>query len=171
MSTLNDFKSNLGELARPNKFKLSFTKTPSGLSTNLPEQYSFLVRSASIPSMTVNEIILPWQGLQAKIPGDPTFEDYTVNFTSTVDLKLREYFEQWQLIATNPYENTRVSDPQSIYGTIKLTQLDGNNEEVASYELYDVWVSMVGTVEYNQDSNDQVIYFDVTFKVNTFKRV
>jgi len=158
---LSDFKSNIKNLGRPNRFKVSFSG-PTAFTFDTTEQ--FLVRSAQLPGKTLGEIAgLTHFGMTAKMAGEPTYEDITLNFFNKADYALKRKFETWMESFANTIDNTRVEATEAV---MTLQQLGLDNAVTTTYYCHGVWPKTVSAVEVSQDSQDEVEKFDVTFSMD-----
>ena len=76
--TISEFRgkalNNAG--ARANLFDVSMTgPTAAGLNTS---EFTFACKAAAIPAMTVTTIDVPYFGRTIKVPGNKTFDNWTV---------------------------------------------------------------------------------------------
>tara|TARA_B100002019_G_C21258045_1_gene595091 strand:- start:1045 stop:1548 length:504 start_codon:yes stop_codon:yes gene_type:complete len=156
---VSDIAGVFKEGARPNRFKVTITGAKS-----LPNM-EFLCRSANQPASTLGEISVPYQGRVYKIPGDRTFEDWTVTVYNDKDHAIRKQLEAWHR-EMNEYENNTSSAAMaSIMSTGTVEQLDLNGSTIHSYTIGDCWPSEVGAIDLAWDNNDAVEEFTVTWKV------
>lgn len=99
MANLSTFKTKIGYGVRPNLFRITIPNS-SGLgswvneSVNMTDS-SFLCRSAGIPASSVGTVEVPFRGRVIKLPGDRTFESWTVTMFADEKLNIRSYFEKW----------------------------------------------------------------------------
>lgn len=163
--TLNDFRANLKDLARPNRFLLKFTSDiPGAGNFNNAMQYS--VKGASIPTRTQGEISnLYWMGANRKIAGDPAYDDYTITFNNNINWKVREAMEQWMDFIGNPMLNERKADGDYKL-VIELTQIGRTESEQVKYFIHGVWPKSIDAIELSQESIDTIEEFAVNFSVD-----
>ena len=70
-TNVNNFVAQLqGGGARANQFKVDFPALGGGM--------EFLARSAQIPALTIGEIAVPYRGRQIFVPGDRTYDAWTL---------------------------------------------------------------------------------------------
>ena len=165
--SLNDFKAKVQDVARPNRFLLNFTSPFGGADS---ETLSYLCKSAQIPSRTIGEIVMNWQGMQAKIAGDPTFEPITLTFIDDYDQNARKTIEEWTRFISN--QNTNERESQVSYKTDMTLNLLGRKtgEILATFKLYGCWVSSMDASELNMESTDQPGEFTVTINLDYWER-
>ena len=160
--TLNDYKGKIKDLARPNRFLLTFPTSPFTVSADLP----FSVRSASLPGRTIGDITnLYWQGMNFKIAGDPTYDDYTVMFLNSVKFDIKSYVEEWIDAMANSINNERTSHTD-YKGTIQLEQLGRGTDILATYYMHGVYPKSIEAIELSQETVDAVEEFSTTWSVD-----
>jgi hypothetical protein len=133
----------------------------------------FFCKATSLPASTIGEIAVPYLGRVIKVPGDRTFDDWSVTVLNTEDMDLRRKFETWS-DGINGKESNVSSLPGGAYQAIKgysaiVEQLNREGNVVRSYELYNLFPKEVGTVELGFDQVDTVSEFTVTFAYTYFE--
>ena len=125
------------------------------------DKSTFLVRSTGVPSQSVEEIPLNWQGMDYKIPGKYTYDDFTVTFYMDLDVKIHQLFMTWQRMIHDPTTNI-YSLPGAILADqqLELLGLDGN--PISKYKLVGAWPKVIGNITLDYTANEPQ-YFDVTF--------
>ena len=165
--TLTDFKNNLQDILRPNRFLLLFN-TPSGVSTDTT-RLSYLVKAASLPAMKVTPINVPWQGIETKIAGDFEFDDWKVTFYDDYAYQARSFIENWLQSIANPLTNIR--SVQAAYQTnITAQQLGRDGEVVGEYNLIGQ-PNEVAAITLSQEDMSKTIEFEATFSIDYWTRV
>jgi hypothetical protein len=125
------------------------------------DKSTYLVRTTAVPSQNVDEIPLNWQGMDYKIPGKYTYDDFTCTFYVDLDAKVHELFMSWQRMIHDPTTNI-YQLPASVLmdQQLELLGLDGN--PVAKYKLIGAWPKNIGNITLDYTANEPA-YFDVTF--------
>ena len=77
---------------------------------NTSNKTRFLVKAASLPPSTLGTIPVPYAGRQIKIPGDRTFEPWTISVMMDGDYELRNKFEAWSNLINQYEANTPQAD-------------------------------------------------------------
>lgn len=167
---LTDFKNQIQDVARPNRFWITITGNIAADLGWAEEPMAFACKSASIPSRTVNTIELSWQGMKTKIAGDPSFEDITLNFHNTYDWSVKNFFETWLQAISDEASNTRL-DPAAYKAEIIIEHLGRTDADVlATYVLEGAFPTNIAAISLSQDSGDTPEDFDVNFAYDTFYR-
>ena len=85
-----------GSGARANLYEVEIHDVPANtLSTTAVNEFMFTCKAAAIPAMTVGTIDVPYFGRVIKVPGNKTFENWTVTIINDEDFNLRNGFEKW----------------------------------------------------------------------------
>ena len=164
-SILEDFKGNLNDICRPNRFTVSIRSDNSNI--DFGDEDYFFVKGCSIPGKTMGEIELNWMGHKYKVAGDPTFNDVTITFlndlpATTDEFSVRNKFETWFSLISEDPSNIRTihSDYKA---TVFINQLNGKNEVVNTYKLINAHPKELGDIELSMESTDAVEEFTVVF--------
>lgn len=162
--TLTEFKNNVADVARPNRFLMTIPGVPAGI--NVPQNLQYLVKSALVPSRTIGEVMLNWQGMQHKLAGDPTYDDYTVTILNDSSFTARKFFEDWINIIANTESNER-SAPSDYFGELQFQHLGRKESEIlATYRMINAYPKQLDQIDTAYDSNDTPEEFSVTFSVD-----
>lgn len=160
---INKFKSYLGYGVRSNLFKVELTfPTISGISTDLGEKFTFLCKGASQPASTLGKIEINYQGRPVPIPGDRTFEEYSITVFNDSKYDLRDAFERWHNAIDQMEEHTPLYDYDSLMVDMKFHQLDRSKNIIKTYNLISSWPVSVGSIEVSSETNDGVEEFTVS---------
>ena len=162
MSTISNFSSKFRGGVRPNLFRVDI------LGPEFFSNFHFFCKGASIPASTVGAIDVPYRGRQLKVPGDRTFEEWTVTVLNDVDWQHRSAFENWSHRITAHSAN--VSDFESndigYYGMATVLHLDRSGTVMRRYVLEDIFPTSVAAIDLTSDGNDTVEEYTVGFAVN-----
>ena len=164
MSTISDFSSKFRGGVRPNLFACSIT-VPSAVG-QLSRDFTFHCKSASLPASTVPTIDVPFLGRQLKVPGDRSFDDWSITVFNDVDMAMRHTFEGWMAKIQNHGASVQHSTAHAdIYGQGTVTQLRRDGSAISTYAL-EIVPTQVAAIELSWDGNDAVEDYQVTFAVN-----
>jgi hypothetical protein len=171
--SLSDFKQNLGQVVRPNRFYVFINPPEVGNLIELRDKSSdtmiFHVKSASIPSRSIGEYELKYYGYTIKLPGDVNYTDLSVTFINEGSWAIRTFFETWQDVIyhmmNDTFDGIRYDAQDLLVGSNIVIQQIGNNDEdiLAEYTFYNVFPKEVGEMELNMETYDSVQEFQVTF--------
>lgn len=161
---INKFKQYLGYGVRNNLYKVELTfPSISGIPTGLDEKFTFLCKSASQPSASIGKIEVPYLGRKVPIPGDRTFEEYSVTVLNDAKYDLRDAFERWHNAIDQFETQTPLYDYDSLMVEMKFHQLDRNKNTIKTYTFVSAWPTSVGNIDVSSDTNDSIEEFSVTF--------
>ena len=158
-TNVNNFVASLsGGGARANQFKVEFDALGRGI--------EFLARSAQIPALTIGEIAVPYRGRQIFVPGDRTYDAWTLTIFNDTGYSIRGQLEGW----ANMIQNIGAAVDQGRSGVYKdahVSQLsrDGSTT-IRTYNLYDVWPTTIDAIDLAWDTNDTIEEYGVTFRFN-----
>lgn len=126
---------------------------------------SILTRSGQIPSSIVGSIEVPFRGLRYKVPGDRTFEPWTMTVYNDPKMEFRGFFEQWSNEMKGLASNTGQLDPTTLYGAIEIRQLNVNGDAIGQpWTLYSCWPSDISAIDLSSDNENTVSDFTVTWQ-------
>lgn len=173
VASVYDFMANFdGGGARPNRYEVIFT-FPQGIgSVKEAQKISFTCRSASIPASTMGQAPAHYKGREVKLPGDKTWDDWTVSIYLDTDFVGRKLFEKWHESLLGFQSNVSSSGWQSpIRGmaTAQVNQLDREEKVVASYTVEGIWPTSIGEISLGYDNNDTIMEQSVTFAINGWR--
>ena len=158
---LEKFKNNIRDLCRPNRFNVHIDKH------EWEKEYQYLVQGASLPSRTIGDITLNWNGMQYKIPGDPTFDDFSLTFLNDIDFNIKQFFEDWFDLIAEKEDNTRCT-PEEAQFNIKVKQLDGQGDIMAEYEFHHCYPKQMDSIELSHETSDSVENLVITFSYSYY---
>lgn len=163
---LEDFKTSLYDLCRPNRFQVAIDYPE----ISFEEKDYFLVKATTIPDKSFGEIELNWHGYKYKVAGDPVFNDITVTFYHDIvksGESTRDKFEKWMKFISNDETNIK-----SIHNQYKcklyIQQLDGKGNIVKTYIVECAHPREISNIELSMDNTDQVEEFTVTFSYSFY---
>lgn len=181
LSTIDSFKTAVSaDFARSNLFKVSLdfpteAATIGGKKTEAGDANKtakFFCRAAQMPASTIGVIEVPVQGRTYKIPGDRTFEPWTITVMNDRNQKLRRSFERWINLMNNAKKNrsnykglTYFSNP-----TVDLLSKYAKGEEgddgytIKKYKFHHCYPSNISSMDLDANANDQIMEFTVEWQ-------
>ena len=162
MPTISDFAARFKGGVRPNLFRVNIT-SPAVAFTDL----EFLCKATTIPASTLGKVEVPYRGRKLQVPGDRTFEDWTVTLLNDVDWQNRSAIEAWMARISAHSANYSDFDSNDIgyYGQATVSQLDRQNKIIRSYRM-EILPTSAGAITLDADGNDTVQECEMTFAVN-----
>ena len=147
--------------ARANQFSVSI----SGRSSAVTNEMEFMCRSAQIPALTMGEISVPYRGRQIFVPGDRTYDAWTVTVYNDSNFSIRDDLERWQNALQDIGNSTKSGDINP-YQTATVRQKTKDDRTIREYKLIDIWPTTIDAIDLAFDTNDVIEEFGVTFRFN-----
>jgi hypothetical protein len=168
--TLADFKANLKDAARPNRFLVTLTPPP-GVGGASNEEMAYIIKAASLPGRTIGEVPLSWQGMQAKVAGDPVFDPWDVTFVNDYDMKAKKTMDDWLELVVNQTTNERTE--QSEYKAELLVKQLGRtlSEVLGEYKIIGAFPTIMAPLDLAFETTDTAGEFTVTFTYDYFEKI
>ena len=162
-NSVNNFVNALkGGGARANQFRVSFPALDG--SSGLME---FMARGAQIPAVTMGEVTVPYRGRQVFLPGDRTYDAWTITIFNDSGFTIRGALENWQnQIQDIGASTTARLEGMSVYRNAEVLHLGRNGELLRTYRLFNAWPTTVDAIDLAFDTNDAIEEFGVTFRFN-----
>lgn len=156
------FKANFGDGAKASLFYYT-PSWPALLNADLTEQETmYLVKTATMPSTTLEEVTLNWQGFDWKFAGKHTFTDVTITFNVDLRAKVRMLFERWQSTLIHDVRSNFYSVHSEHMKDQRLQMVGYQGETILEFVLHDAWPKEVGQIAMSYDSTE-IATFDVSF--------
>jgi len=128
------------------------------------QQASLLARTTNTPSATIGVIDLTWGGRNLPIPGDRTYEEFTVTFIGVNDMNVYNAFQKWSENINGSDSNKGLTNLDTIMNDLQLELLDVNDNVTKTYLLHDAWPATVGQMSMDSGEMDGYSQYDVTFR-------
>lgn len=168
-SDVSKFLARFDGGARPNRYKVEFTGTPTAVG-KASSNFTFLCRAASIPASILSPCVVAYMGREVKVPGDRIFDDWSVTVYNTRGKDRsspRYYFEEWSDKMLENYGNVTAQEEEFYYmSSATVTQLDRGENPINVYDVKGIFPISVGEIGLAYDNNNTVEEFTVTFAVN-----
>ena len=161
-----DFKSSFNELARSNLFKIGLSGQGIDART-----FEFRAKASTIPGGTIGIIEVPYQGRTIKIPGDRTYEAWTVTVLGDENFDIHTALYEWQRRINDPQLNVGVANLEGVKEDATITTLRRDGTEGVTYRMVGIWPSSIAPVALAWDSNDTPLEFEVTFELDYVEKV
>jgi hypothetical protein len=178
MANLTQFKGKIGYGIRPNLFQVSIPDAPKAgvLTATAASDFTFLCRSAGIPASTVGTVEVPFRGRVIKLPGDRTFEAWTVTVFGDENLKLRSYFEKWLDVLNEHTSGAGQTTSVNYSATLQVDQLargtgsstDTNTSSphsvIRAYQFKNAFPTNISQIDLSYDNNNSIAEYTVEFQ-------
>lgn len=154
-----------GGLYRNHKFRVLFNFPEFAGTADVVKQASVLGRSSKTPASTVGVIEVPFEGRNIPIPGDRSFEEFSLTILATNDFKVKNTLEIWSEAINGSETNTTTSlDYTDFLRDVTVEMLDVNDRVVKTYTLQDAWPSLVDGIDLDRGSMDSSTEYNVTLR-------
>lgn len=163
---VTDFKSSFNNLARTTLFKVDL----SGQGID-GRNFQFRAKGATLPGGTMGVIEVPYMGRKIKIPGDRTYEQWTVTILGDESFDIHTALYEWMRTINDPVLNVGVSNIETIKEDATITTLNRDGSDGVVYKIVGIWPSTVAPIQFGWDTNDTPVEFDVTFEVDYVEKV
>ena len=161
--TIDGFKSNFRDGQKSNLFYFlpNFPQdTITGDMNN--DRAVYLVRATNLPTTTLEETVLPWQGMDFPLAMKHTYQAFTVTFNCDMNTRIRQNFEKWINKIHNPVTNRYALINEYMLDQ-RLQLLANDGKVVLEFVLHDAWPMEVGSANLSYDAAE-ITQFDVTFR-------
>tara|TARA_Y100000385_G_C13009089_1_gene600799 strand:+ start:686 stop:1288 length:603 start_codon:yes stop_codon:yes gene_type:complete len=179
MASLTAFKGKIGYGVRPNLFMVSIADletAPAAIAGNgdaKGQPFKFLCRSAGLPAASVGTVEVPFRGRVIKLPGDRTFESWTVTVMLDEDFTIRAFFEKW-LDSLNRHSDG-AGHTSKFASTLQVEQLKRNtttgdgdkqpfNTVLRKYQFMNAFPTNVSQIDLSYDNNNSISEYTVEFQ-------
>ena len=162
--TISEFRgkalNNAG--ARANLFDVTMTgAAAAGLNAS---EFTFACKAAQIPPMAVATIDVPYFGRTIKVPGNKTFDNWTVTIINDEDFIVRNGFEKWIAAMGTHAKNISILKADEIYGNATVKHYNKSNDKtIAEYKFVNIFPVAVSEITLGWDANDAIEEFTVEF--------
>ena len=159
--SISTFRSRalVGEGARANLFDVTMTGV-TGLATN---DITYTCKAAQIPGSAVTAIDVPYFGRIVKVPGNKTFENWTVTIMNDESFSVRNAMEKW--IATMGSHAGNKASIASLTGAdakvMQYAKVGG--AAIHTYTFKNIFPVSVAEITLGWDANDAIEEFAVEF--------
>jgi len=161
--SIDAFRASVANFARPTLFEVSF---PDLLDENL----KFMCKAAQLPASTLGVIEVPFQGRKLKIPGDRTFQEWTITIMNDESMILRKQLEDWSNSINSHITNVGPASFKNSFYTGIVNQLGNDGSILATYEIRDCFPMEVGQIDLSFESTDTIEEFPVTLAYSLWDR-
>ena len=162
------FKSNFDGGSRANRFMIQ------GKDGNGKDIEPIVVKAGSMPAVTLGILRVPFRGRVVKIPGDRTYEEWTVTILDGFKGKSenRNAFVDWNAQFNLHEENVPgsfgngaggVDLDGSLFQTWTVIQLGMDGSAQRTVNLQKCWPVVVSEIALSYDSADTISEYTVTF--------
>jgi len=166
---INKFRTNAlnNSGARANLFDVTISgATIAGLT---PSEFNFSCKGAAIPPMAVGVIEVPYFGRVVKVPGNKTFENWSVTIINDEGFAIRNGFEKWVASMGTHIGNVQSTASSALEsglygsGTVIHYGKTGDASVLAIYNFVNIFPVSMSEITLGWDANDAIEEFTVEF--------
>lgn len=170
-NSIINFKNSFNGGSRANRF-IVYPSWPTGVNVQTKDP-TFKIVSASLPTLTVNSISLPYRGRLINFAGDRQYSPWVIGvYDDNNSRNLWSAFHRWKEFLDGHLTH-KVANNNYSYNTLQRTwrveQLNTNGtDSIRSITLYKCWPSVVGEIGLNMGENN-LVSFQVTLTFDHLK--
>lgn len=162
-TTLGKVRDLIGQALLENRFSVDFPSLGDGQEGNI----TYFLSSSNTPVKNISEIPVNFQGLQFKIPGDVTFDQWTATFLCDKQNSSYKYVSLWGQLLVDVQSNSRGA-LENIKKNLEIHQLDVNGQIISTWECVGMFPTQIGEISLSRDSADTIATFSCTFAMDYF---
>ena len=167
--SVEKLKTKIGGFAKGNRYNVTFSNLPAGLSSTVNENLQYLCESVSLPTKGIASNAHDVYGPPREIPYRETFTEAALSFILDDNFTVKRFFDDWQKNIIDP-ETGNVNYWNNFVATINITRLsnDATDFEIADdkykIELREAYPSAVGEIALGHTQGGEILRLSVTFK-------
>ena len=167
--SVETLKTKIGGFAKGNRYNVSFSNLPAGLSSTVNENLQYLCESVSLPTKGIASNAHDVYGPPREIPYRETFTEAALSFIVDDAFTVKRFFDQWQEKIIN-VETGNVNYWNNFVATIYITRLSNDatsfTDATDKYkiELREAYPSAVGEMALGHTQGGEILRLSVTFK-------
>ena len=156
--------------ARANLFDVTIAgvAATTHLATGIAE-FKFACKAANIPAMAVGVVEVPYFGRVVKVPGNKTFDNWSVTVINDEGFIVRNGFEKWVASMGTHIGNVQSAASSALtsalYGTATVQHYgkQGSTSKIAEYKFVNIFPVSVSEIALGWDANDAIEEYTVEF--------
>ena len=132
-------------------------------------EFKFGCKAANLPAMAVGVVEVPYFGRVVKVPGNKTFENWSVTIINDEGFLVRNGFEKWVASMGTHIGNVQSSASSTLasglYGNATVVHYGktGSTSVLATYNFVNIFPVSVSEIALGWDSNDAIEEYTVEF--------
>ena len=150
--------------ARANLFDV--TMIGAGAAGLNASEFTFACKAAQLPGSAVGVVEVPYFGRSIKVPGNKTFENWTVTIINDEDFNIRNAMEKW-ITAMGTHEGnvaTISAGDGTLYGQATVNQYaKAGGTVLEAYNFVNIFPINVAAIDLAWSDNDTIEDFTVEF--------
>lgn len=161
ITTVTDLKNLLKASVKPNNYRVELNiKAP--VENFQSSQFNLLVKSTTMPERRINPTEVWYRGRKLILRSEQENSgDWECTVIDTEAMTLRKSMNKW--LEQVDSLRSKMSNYDDYMVTAKIFQLDVQGNPVYGVQLNHVFISSLGSINFDDSSNDQLTEFSVTF--------
>ena len=167
--SIDKLRTKIGGFAKGNRYNVTFSNLPAGLSTAVNENLQYLCESVSLPTKGIASNAHDVYGPPREIPYRETFTEAALSFIVDDAFTVKRFFDEWQEKIIN-VETGNVNYWNNFVATINITRLSNDAtsftdaSDLYKIELREAYPSAVGEIALGHTQGGEILRLSVTFK-------
>ena len=167
--SIDKLRTKIGGFAKGNRYNVTFSSLPTGLSTAVNENLQYLCESVSLPTKGIASNAHDVYGPPREIPYRETFTEAALSFILDDNFTVKRFFDEWQEKIIN-VETGNVNYWNNFVATINITRLSNDATsfidatDVYKIELREAYPSAVSEIALGHTQGGEILRLSVTFK-------
>lgn len=167
--SIDKLRTKIGGFAKGNRYNVTFSNLPAGLSTAVNENLQYLCESVSLPTKGIASNAQDIYGPPREIPYRETFTEAALSFIVDDAFTIKRFFDKWQEKIIN-VETGNVNYWNNFVATINITRLSNDATSFADasnlykIQLREAYPSAVGEIALGHTQGGEILRLSVTFK-------
>ena len=158
---ITTFTSNFsGGGVRPNLFRVHIPA--------LGDKFQFTCKASSMPASNIGITEVPYMGRILKLAGNRTFDDWNVTVLLDTDYSVKNELEAWMNTINTHEGNIGAVQVGEYFYSAQVEMLDRDGAVLKTYEMNDIWPTVMAEVVVDWSSNDEIAEMEVTFAIGTY---
>ena len=168
--SIDKLRTKIGGFPKGNRYNVTFTGLPTGLSTTVNENLQYLCESVSLPTKGIASNAHEVYGPPREIPYRETFTEAALSFIVDDAFTVKRFFDDRQAYIIDHESGNVKYYYNNFVATINITRLsnDAVSFETASdkyeVELREAYPSAVGEIALGHSQGSEILKLSVTFK-------
>lgn len=116
----------------------------------------YYITSMTVPGRTVQNIDVPYQGFNFKLPGQVSYDNnpWTLNFRTAGDYLVRNALERLSFATANDETTCGAFNLPCDQNRITIGVINPKCTIIRAYDLVGFYLQNIGEISYNQESNE-----------------
>ena len=167
--SIDKLRTKIGGFAKGNRYNVTFSNLPAGLSTAVNENLQYLCESVSLPTKGIASNAHDIYGPPREIPYRETFTEAALSFILDDAFTVKRFFDKWQENIIN-VETGNVKYWNNFVATINITRLSNDAtsftdaSDLYKIQLREAYPSAVGEIALGHTQGGEILRLSVTFK-------